>query len=178
MSKTTTADEVLNFWFKECTPEQWYKKDADFDVLLFRRFETTVSSALRGEMEAWQTDLNGCLAVILMLDQFTRNIFRNTPKAFSGDGKALKLSLACNDKGYLEHDNHTYRQFMLMPMMHSEYIAIQDQSLPLFKEFTSERAWGPDGYLVDKGMIPLPDDMRAKMAKQAQSLKSMTGKEL
>ena len=46
------------------------------------------------------------------------------------------------------------------------------------KEFTSERAWGPDGYLVDKGMIPLPDDMRAKMAKQAQSLKSMTGKEL
>lgn len=141
MSKTTTADEVLNFWFKECTPEQWYKKDADFDVLLFRRFETTVSSALRGEMEAWQTDLNGCLAVILMLDQFTRNIFRNTPKAFSGDGKALKLSLACNDKGYLEHDNHTYRQFMLMPMMHSEYIAIQDQSLPLFKEFTSERIY-------------------------------------
>tara|TARA_B100000941_G_C28341264_1_gene466844 strand:+ start:376 stop:738 length:363 start_codon:yes stop_codon:yes gene_type:complete len=90
-------------------------------------------------VEAWQTDLKGCLAVILMLDQFTRNIFRNTPKAFLGDKKALELSLVCHDKGYLQHDNPTYRQFMLMPMMHSEDIAIQDQSLPLFKDFTSER---------------------------------------
>ena len=46
MSKTTTVDEVLNFWFNECTPEQWYKKDADFDALIFRRFETAVSAAL------------------------------------------------------------------------------------------------------------------------------------
>ena len=142
MSKTTTVDEVLNFWFNECTPEQWYKKDADFDALIFRRFETTVSAALKGEMEAWQTDLKGCLAIILMLDQFTRNIFQNTPKAFLGDKKALELSLICHDKGYLQHDNPAYRQFMLMPMMHSEDIAIQDQSLPLFKEFTSERIYG------------------------------------
>ncbi|MEK9702247.1 MAG: DUF924 family protein [Deltaproteobacteria bacterium] len=141
MSKTTTADEVLNFWFNECTPEQWYKKDADFDALIFRRFETAVSAALKGEMEAWQTDLKGCLAIILMLDQFTRNIFRNTPKAFLGDKKALELSLICHDKGYLQHDNPAYRQFMLMPMMHSEDIAIQDQSLSLFKEFTSERIY-------------------------------------
>ena len=85
MSKTTTVDEVLNFWFNECTPEQWYKKDADFDALIFRRFETAVSAALKGELEAWQTDLKLCVSIILMLDQFTRNIFRNTPKAFSGD---------------------------------------------------------------------------------------------
>ena len=76
-----------------------------------------------------------------MLDPFTRNIFRNTPKAFSGDKKALELSLICHDKGYLQNDNPAYRQFMLMPMMHSEDIAIQDQSLPLFKEFTGERIY-------------------------------------
>ena len=139
MSKTTTVDEVLNFWFNECAPEQRYKKDADFDALISRRFETAVSAALKGEVEAWQTDLKGCVAIILMLDQCTRNIFRNTPKAFSGDKKALELSLICHDKGYLQHDNPAYRQFMLMPMMHSEDIAIQDQSLTLFKEFTSER---------------------------------------
>ena len=96
MSKTTTVDEVLNFWFNECTPEQWYKKDADFDALIFRRFETAVSAALKGELEAWQTDLKLCVSIILMLDQFTRNIFRNTPKAFSGDKKALELSLICH----------------------------------------------------------------------------------
>ena len=141
MIKTTTVDEVLNFWFNECIPAQWYKKDADFDALIFRRFETAVSAALKGEVEASQTDLKGCLASILMLDQFTRNIFRNTPKAFLGDKKALELSLICHDKGYLQHDNHDYRQFMLMPMMHSEDIAIQDQSLPLFEEFTRERIY-------------------------------------
>ena len=59
-----------------------------------------------------------------MLDQFTRNIFRNTPKAFSGDEKALELSLVCHDKGYLQHYNPAYLQLMLMPMMHSEDIAI------------------------------------------------------
>ena len=84
MNKTTTVDEVLNFWFNECTPEQWHKKDADFDVLIFRRFETAVSAALKGEVEAWQTYLKGCLVVTLILDQFTRNIFRNTSKAFLG----------------------------------------------------------------------------------------------
>ena len=61
MSKTTIVDEVLNFWFNECTPEQRYKKDADFDALIFRRFETAVSEALKGEVEAWQTDLRGVL---------------------------------------------------------------------------------------------------------------------
>ena len=110
MSKTTTVDKVLNFWFNECTPEQWYKKDADFDALIFRRFETAVSAALKGEVEAWQTDLKGCLAIILMLDQFTRNIYRNTPKGFLGDRKALELSLVCHDKGYLQHDHPTYRR--------------------------------------------------------------------
>ena len=141
MSKTTTVDEVLNFWFNECTPEQRYKKDADFDALIFRRFETAVSEALKREVEAWQTELKGCFAIILMFDQFTRNIFWNTPKAFSGDEKALELSLVCRDKGYLQHDNSTYRQFMLMPMMHSEDIAIQEESLPLFKDFTIERIY-------------------------------------
>ena len=141
MSKTTTFEEVLNFRFNKCNPEKYYIKDAECGAFIFRRFETTVSEALKGEVEAWQTDLKVCLAVILMLDQFTRNIFRNTPKAFWGDKKALELSLVCHDKGYLQHDNPTYRQFMLMPMMHIEDIAIQDQSLPLFKEFTSGRIY-------------------------------------
>ena len=141
MSKTTTVDEVLNFWFNECSPEQWYKKDADFDAFIFRRFESAVSAALKAELEVSQTDLKGCVAIILMLDPFTRNIFRNTPWAFFGDKKALELSLVCHDQGYLQHDHPTYRQFMLMPMMHIEDIAIQDQSLTLFKEFSSERIY-------------------------------------
>ena len=67
--------------------------------------------------------------------------FPKYPQGFLGDKKALELSLVCHDKGYLQHDNPTYRQFMLMQMMDSEDIAIQDQSLPLFKDFTSERIY-------------------------------------
>ena len=93
MSKTTTVDEVLNFWFKECTPEQWYKKDADFDALISKSFESTVSDLLNRMMEPYQIYLEGYLAVILMLNHFTRNIFRNTPKAFSGGENGLEISL-------------------------------------------------------------------------------------
>ena len=75
MSNTSTADEILNFWFKECSTEQWYRKDANFDALIFRRFESAVSEALNGMMDPWQINLKGYLAVILMLDQLTRNIF-------------------------------------------------------------------------------------------------------
>ena len=67
--------------------------------------------------------------------------FPKYAQSFFRDEKALELSLVCHDKGYLQHDNPAYLQFMLMPMMHSEDIAIQDQSLTLFKEFTSERIY-------------------------------------
>ena len=65
--------------------------------------------------------------MILLLDQFTRNIYRDTPRAFSGDEMGLALSLRCAEREYLSHEDPAYRQFMLMPMMHSEDLAIQER---------------------------------------------------
>ena len=100
MRNTTTADEILKFQFKDCAPKQWYKKDADFDALISKSFESTVSDLLNRMMDPYQNYLEGYLAVILMFNHFTRNIFRNTPKAFSGGENGLEISLVCYERAH------------------------------------------------------------------------------
>ena len=139
MTKTETVDTVLAFWFEESTPEQWFKKDDVFDATIRNRFEPTIISSLKGEKDSWADMATGCLALIILLDQFTRNIYRDTPSAFSGDEMALALSLRCLDRGYLGDADTNQRHFMLMPLMHSEDLAIQDMSLPLFEIHTNAR---------------------------------------
>ena len=138
MPKTTTPQNILHFWFVETSPEFWFKKDDDFDALLESRFGKAVREALAGRLDHWANDADGCLALILLLDQFTRNIFRNSARAFSGDEMALALSLRCVERQYLEPGQAVRCQFMLMPMMHSEDIDVQDASLPLFETYTSK----------------------------------------
>jgi len=135
MPKLPDKNDVLEFWFEETAPEFWFKKDAEFDATIDQRFAKTVSLALAGRLDSWANDAAGCLALILVLDQFTRNIFRDTARAFSGDDMALALSLRCVDRAYIDHPTQSWRQFMLMPMMHSEDLAIQEKSLPLFKTY-------------------------------------------
>ena len=130
-------EEILNFWFKECKPEQWFKKNEDFDQIIENRFSIAIENAIAGNMVYWKESETGCLALIILLDQFTRNVFRDTPRAFVGDKRALALSQLCCDKDYLTNPDVHRRRFMLMPMMHSENLAVQDASLPLFKKYAS-----------------------------------------
>ena len=129
--------EILNFWFKECKPEQWFKKNEDFDQMIENRFSIAIENAIAGNLGNWEESETGCLALIILLDQFTRNVFRDTPHAFAGDKRALALSQLCYDKDYLTNPDVQRRQFMLMPMMHSENLAVQDAALPLFKKYAS-----------------------------------------
>ena len=137
MEKTPKAADVVSFWFVETTPEFWFKKDDDFDAAIQERFGKAVTEALTGRLDHWANDADGCLALIVMLDQFTRNMFRHSARAFSGDEMALALSLRCVERKYLDAAQASYCHFMLMPMMHSEDIGIQDMSLPLFEQYTS-----------------------------------------
>ena len=130
-------EEILYFWFKECKPEQWFKKNEYFDQMIENRFSIAIKDALEGKLDSWEETETGCLALIILLDQFTRNIFRDTPRAFAGDKRALALSQLCFDKDYLTNPDVQRRQFMLMPMMHSENLAVQDAALPLFKKYAS-----------------------------------------
>ena len=85
-------EEILNFWFKECKPEQWFKKNEDFDQMIENRFSSAIEDAIAGKLGSWEESESGCLALIILLDQFTRNVFRDTPHAFVGDKRALALS--------------------------------------------------------------------------------------
>ena len=97
-----------------------------------------MKDALAGKCDHWADDCAGCLALILVLDQFTRNIFRGTARAFSGDDMALALSSRCVERDYINHSDENWRRFMLMPMMHSEDLNIQEASLPLFQAHTDK----------------------------------------
>lgn len=133
--------DILDFWFKETAKEQWFKKDDTFDEAIRNRFGETVEAALTGKLDNWSEDDDGVLALILVLDQFTRNIFRDSPRAFAGDPLALKTTLTAIENGYLARNEINHRYFLLMPMMHSEDINIQDASLPLFKQHAPEMAY-------------------------------------
>ena len=133
---------ILVFWFEEISPESWFKTDPLFDNVLTQKFGRMIKQALAGQLDKWAQNKDGRLALILLLDQMTRNIFRNTPKAFSGDEIACALSLRSVSDGFLEMEKNLHkRQFFLMPMMHSEDLEIQKKSLPLFKALTSENAY-------------------------------------
>ena len=71
---------ILSFWFEEITPEHWFTKNDDFDQQLKYRFEALVTQALNGQLDRWAANSDGCLSLILLLDQMTRNIYRDTPK--------------------------------------------------------------------------------------------------
>jgi len=133
--------EITQFWFDEIKPKKWFEKDEEFDSLLSDRFLKQVELGLKGKLNIWNENIGGCLGLILLMDQFTRNIFRDTPKAFEGDSLALDLSLDAIKKGYLTEKNSSWRHFLLMPLMHSENLAIQEMSLPLFQHYTNEKTY-------------------------------------
>ncbi|XDZ64791.1 DUF924 family protein [Alphaproteobacteria bacterium LSUCC0684] len=132
--------DILRFWFEETEPMQRFRKDPDFDAAIKDRFEPLVKKALAGQLDAWAENADGLMALIIMLDQFTRNIYRDTPLAFAGDEMALALSRKGVVRGYLDQfDDPDWRQFLLMPMMHAEDLEVQEKSLPLFEKYTAER---------------------------------------
>jgi uncharacterized protein (DUF924 family) len=126
------ADEVLRFWFEECSPQQWFKKDDAFDALLRQRFLT-----LHGEIAATPTaaltaDPRTALAAVLVLDQFSRNMFRGTPKAFASDDKALAIAEAAVARGFDAGLSTPERQFFYLPFEHCESAEAQARCVALF----------------------------------------------
>ena len=132
---------ILEFWFEESKPDQWFKKDTEFDNKIKENFSNYIDKAILGNFLPWEDNKEGCLALIIILDQFTRNIFRGDPNSFLGDQKALRLSQKCVVNGYLEKSKMSWCQFMLVPMMHSEDLIIQEKSLPFFKKYTNDQVY-------------------------------------
>jgi uncharacterized protein (DUF924 family) len=122
--------EVHRFWFEELRPEQWFRGDPSVDEAITRRF-----GALRESLAAQPVDVptsRAALARVIVLDQFSRNMFRSSPIAYSADALALQTAQAAIDAGLDRELTSTERQFLYMPCQHSEDRAVQRRSIELF----------------------------------------------
>lgn len=129
------AQAVLDFWFGGTGQRrrEWFVKNAEFDAEIAQRFGPLIEAALRGELAAWPNDgAAAALAQIVVLDQFTRNVFRSTPRAFGGDARALAAARAMVAAGQDQELPPLLRAFAYLPFEHAEDLAMQDESVRLF----------------------------------------------
>jgi uncharacterized protein (DUF924 family) len=135
------TEEIIKFWFLECNPKMWFKKKLDFDNLIKDKFSETIDMCLNTSFEDIYISSETYLSYIIVLDQFTRNAFRNTFESFVGDKKALKLCKNAIIYDFIKYKNIYYNSFFLMPLMHSENILDHELGIPLFKKYTSDNTY-------------------------------------
>lgn len=134
------ACAVLDVWFgdDDVRHDEWFRKDAAFDVSIRARFGAVLRAALAGGLTEWDAVPQGALARIVVLDQFTRNAFRDTPRAFAGDALALQAAQALVASGGDRLLTPLQRWFVYLPFEHSEDLAMQAESMRLFGLLAAE----------------------------------------
>lgn len=132
--------EILAFWFEEATPSQWFVRDDAFDALIRSRFADTFRAACAGELWHWRRTPEGRVAEVIILDQFSRNLHRNDPRAFEQDGMALALAQEAIDSGDDEKLTMQQRRFLYMPFMHSESPVMHEVAVQLFMAIADEHS--------------------------------------
>ncbi len=128
------ADEIIQFWFEELRPAQWWEKDAGFDRMIIQRFGHVLQQAAACELFEWRADGPGRLAEIIVLDQFSRNAYRDTPQAFAQDTLALALAQEAIRSGVDQDLSAPQKAFLYMPYMHSESLLIHQQAVELYNQ--------------------------------------------
>jgi uncharacterized protein (DUF924 family) len=145
-SQHSTVDEILNFWFGQALidanalahrEQVWFRADPEFDREVKEKFGTDLESAINSDLSSWKNSPRARLAGIVLLDQFSRNVYRGTSKAFAGDRAALDLCMEGLARSEDQDLHPIERTFFYMPMQHSEQLAIQEQSVRKFAELLS-----------------------------------------
>jgi len=126
--------DILSFWFKEIDQSQWWIKDLEFDNLIIQKYQDIHTAAKSCELSSWRNNAEGRLAEIIVLDQFSRNMFRDKPQSFACDALALTLSQEAISIGVDKELNEIQRSFLYMPFMHSESLLIHEDAVELYKE--------------------------------------------
>ena len=141
-------ERILAFWFGTSDLTQpvdyrdaWFKRDDAFDAEIRRHFAEDVERGLRGERDFWASHAAGALALLLLLDQFPRNLFRGTPKAFAGDGRAHKVAGLAIGRGFEAAMSQRHRIFLYLPFEHSEELRDQERSVILFATLDDQRGY-------------------------------------
>jgi len=125
-----TAAEIVAFW-REAGPEKWFEKNEAFDAEIRARFLSEVEAAARDEFAGWEDSAEGVYALLLLLDQFPRNLYRGSPQAFAADALALAVAGRAIARGFDRAFENPERRFIYMPFMHSEDLADQQRCIAL-----------------------------------------------
>lgn len=125
--------DILNFWFNADTQPFWFQKSTDFDQKLHQRFADILNQAKQAELWTWRENAEGRLAEIIVLDQFSRNLYRDQAAAFAQDALALALAQETIQLGLDLQLQPEQRSFLYMPFMHSESKVIHEEALKLFE---------------------------------------------
>ena len=132
------AREILNFWFKDTPPKKRFQKHKDFDLLIKEKFLKDYELASKNEYDDWQDSALGCLALVILFDQFSRNIFRDDKKAFEQDHKTRLIVNDAVYAGFLEQMDESQRFFMILPLIHSEEITDHDMAYYLVDKYLKD----------------------------------------
>ncbi len=133
-----TPQQVLSFWFEQSTPAQWFEKDERFDQQIQQQFGKLHTSVAAAEAVNWRSSSEGRLAEIIVLDQFSRNLYRDQATAFAYDSMALVLAQEAIAQGADQPLSPVQRSFLYMPFMHSESRIIHEKALALFTQLGNE----------------------------------------
>ena len=141
----TRPSDIIAFW-SEAGPSRWFTKDEAFDRRFRELFLDAHEAACRGELDPWQRTPGGALALILLLDQFPRNVFRGTPRMYASDRAALQVAEAALAAGHDRHFDADMRLFFYLPFAHSEELAHQERSVALCRELGGESLAHAEGH--------------------------------
>jgi len=125
-----SAADIVAFW-REAGPEKWFAKHEAFDAEITGRFLPAHEAAAAGELDTWEATPEGVYALLILLDQFPRNMFRNSPRAFATDGQALAMAERAIARGFDGAYEAPEKRFFYMPFMHSEELADQERCIAL-----------------------------------------------
>lgn len=129
-----TPNNILHFWFSEKSRKYWFNQSDIFDEEINNRFSQHLLEANDRKYDHWKNQAQSALALVILLDQFSRNIYRLSPKAYNGDEYARQIALYVIDKQLDTELSKEEKSFLYMPFMHSESLSDQELSVKLFKE--------------------------------------------
>lgn len=132
-----TMHNIIEFWYA-AGPKKWYAKNEAFDAEIRERFSVLLKQAMNGELSTWENDPESCLGLIILLDQFSRNMFRGTAEMYASDELAVAVCKRAVEKGF-DLKVEKGRNWFYMPLMHSENIEDQEQAIALFTQLAKDK---------------------------------------
>jgi len=129
-----TPNEIIDFWFSERVKSQWFSSTPELDSEISEKYQALWERAASGALDDWNQDPYGCLALVIILDQFPLNMFRGEAKSFQSERKSVEIAWHAIKNDFDQRIDNDKLAFLLMPFMHSEDLTEQDMSVKLFRD--------------------------------------------